>query len=41
MRVDNTPANLLVHWTNESGDAGRRRVEHRSILQSCVTDHTM
>ena len=36
MIVDNAPAISLVHWTNGGGDAGRRRVEHRSILKLSV-----
>ena len=33
MIVDNVPTTSLVHWTNEGGDIGRERVEHRSFLQ--------
>jgi len=33
MNDDNTRANSTFHRNVGSGDTGRRRVEHRSILQ--------
>jgi hypothetical protein len=33
MIVDNAPTNLGIHWISRGGDTGRRRAEHRSILQ--------
>jgi hypothetical protein len=36
MRVDNALADFTFPWNVRSGDTGRRRVEHRSILQLSV-----
>jgi hypothetical protein len=33
MNVDNALANFEISWISGSGDTGKRRVEHRSILQ--------
>ncbi len=37
MIVDNVPSNSLVRRTKGSGDTGRKRVEHRSILLLWIT----
>ncbi len=39
MNVDKALANSLVYWTDGSGDTGRRRAEHRNILQLRFTHH--
>ena len=33
MNVDKALANCEFHWNLQSGDTGRRRAEHRNILQ--------
>jgi hypothetical protein len=33
MNVDKAPANFAFLWNVGRGDTGRRRTEHRSILQ--------
>jgi hypothetical protein len=41
MIVDNAPANFTFLRNVRGGDTGRRRVEHRSILQLSVTHYKM
>ena len=37
MKVDKAPANCKFYKNLRSGDTGRRRVEHRSILKLSVS----
>jgi hypothetical protein len=42
MKADNAPANLCVSFEiRRGGDTGRRRAEHRSILQLMIPHHKM
>ena len=36
MIVDNAPTYLIVHWTDEGGNTGRRKAEHRSFTKDDV-----
>ncbi len=37
MKEDNALTNLEVLWISKGGDTGKRRAEHRSLLQSMFT----
>ena len=41
MTVDKDLANFAFLWDVESGDTGKGRVEHRSIIQLWFTHHMM
>jgi hypothetical protein len=41
MNVDEALANCEFLWNLQSGDTGRRRVEHRSYFQLWFTNHQL